>query len=413
MPCASCPIPPPPPPVVVETPKIAPPPAVVIQSVSSEPLQVQETIVTQTFPLLPYIFFDSAKADIPAKFMPRSAGQSAQFSEADLPKETLPTYYTMLSLLGKRLASLPTQRITITGTTDGKELPTSAQRSALAKERAAAIANFLTKEWSIPRERFVLQTRDIPELPSNQKYREGMEENRRAEIAADNTYVLSPVVHSRFLEFAPVQNKQIFSVQTLHPELAESWNLSMSYKGTLINQTNGMGSPATSVPVELSTDETSKIGKEISSKDSLRGLLTIKQKDGSLVSAECYFPIIKSQNQFEVSRLSLIVFDFDRSDISDQNKDMMKKFVNEALQPSSVSAITGTTDKLGEADHNQLLSEERAMSVRDFLLSLKPGASISSVKGLGASKLLYDNTLPEGRYYCRTVSLEVKTPIRK
>ena len=404
--------PPPPPPVVVETPVIPPPPQVVLQSVSTVPLEVQETVVTQTFPLLPYIFFDSASSVLREKYTVTIADKRA-FSENTLPKETLPTYYTMLNLLGKRLNSNPKQKIIITGTTDGKELSTSALRTALAKERAQAVATYLSKTWGIPKEQLVLQTRDIPELPSNQKLKEGNEENRRAELSSDDAFMLSPVVHSKFLEFAPVQNKQVFAVRMLHPENAVSWNISMSYKGIMLKQQSGSGAPPSSLPVEISSEETSKIGKEINQTDSLNGKMSITQKDGSTVTAECWFPIIKSRNQFEVSRLSLIVFDFDRSDISDQNKEMMKKFVNEAMQPSSVSSISGSTDKLGEAEHNLQLSTQRAESVKEFLLSLKPNANISSVRGLGASSLPYDNGLAEGRYYCRTVSLEVKTPINK
>lgn len=403
--------PPPPPPVIVEIPKPLPP-QVVLQSVSTVPLQVQETIVTQTFPLLPYIFFDSASAVVRERYFVTIKDKTT-FSESSLPKETLPTYYTMLNLLGKRLTSNPKIKLIITGTTDGKELTTSAQRTVLAKERAQAIANFLTQTWGISNSQIILQTRDIPELPSNQKYKEGNEENRRAELSSEDAFMLSPVVHSRFLEFAPVQNKQIFSVSMLHPENANSWNMEMSYKGTLLKKATGNGAPPTSLPLEITNEETSKIGNDISVKDSLYGQMSITQNDGSVVTAECYFPIIKSRNQFEVSRLSLIVFDFNRSDISDQNKEMMKKFVNEAMKPASVSSITGSTDKLGEIEYNQQLSTARAKSVNEFLLSIKPQANISSVVGLGASSLPYDNNLPEGRYYCRTVSLEVKTPLNK
>ncbi len=61
--------------------------------------------------------------------------------------------------------------------------------------------------------------------------------------------------------------------------------------------------------------------------------------------------------------------------------------------------------------HNQQLSEQRAFAVRNVILVERPDATISSTQGIGPSRLPYDNDLPEGRYYCRTVSIEMKTPV--
>jgi hypothetical protein len=33
------------------------------------------------------------------------------------------------------------------------------------------------------------------------------------------------------------------------------------------------------------------------------------------------------------------------------------------------------------------------------------------IKAMGNTKLLYDNILPEGRFYCRTVEIVIETPI--
>ncbi|MDT8323235.1 MAG: hypothetical protein RRA94_03905 [Bacteroidota bacterium] len=49
--------------------------------------------------------------------------------------------------------------------------------------------------------------------------------------------------------------------------------------------------------------------------------------------------------------------------------------VAQAIKPTSSVDITGSTDRIDEAPE------------------------------------LYDNDLPEGRFYCRTVAVEVKTPI--
>jgi outer membrane protein OmpA-like peptidoglycan-associated protein len=90
---------------------------------------------------------------------------------------------------------------------------------------------------------------------------------------------------------------------------------------------------------------------------------------------------------------------------------MISQFTGKSFYPASKASIVGSTDNLGELKHNQKLSEDRAFNVRDLILTDKPSAQITSTKGIGPSDLLYDNHLPEGRYYCRTVRVEVETPL--
>jgi outer membrane protein OmpA-like peptidoglycan-associated protein len=70
--------------------------------------------------------------------------------------------------------------------------------------------------------------------------------------------------------------------------------------------------------------------------------------------------------------------------------------------------VNGYTDKLGDEEINERISERRARSVARRLNI--PGAK---VEGLGESELLYDNDLPEGRYYCRTVQIIIETPVKE
>ena len=64
-----------------------------------------------------------------------------------------------------------------------------------------------------------------------------------------------------------------------------------------------------------------------------------------------------------------------------------------------------------EKEYNKRLSTSRAVSVRKYIKRLVPLVKIDEVKGIGASNLQFDNDLPEGRFYCRTVLIEVKTPL--
>jgi len=55
---------------------------------------------------------------------------------------------------------------------------------------------------------------------------------------------------------------------------------------------------------------------------------------------------------------------------------------------------------------NKKISSKRAKAVADRLKI--PSAQ---VEGVGETEILYDNSTPEGRYYCRTVQITIETPI--
>ncbi len=380
----------------------------VIEAFKTNPLEVQETIVTETYPLLPYLFYDSSASVLRERYTQSVDPKS--FNEKKLVKSTLAIYYHVLDIVASRLLASPSATLVLTGTTDGRELGTASQRRILAEERANSVKSYLTRVWSIDESRLKISIQDLPQLESNPVYAEGLEENRRVEISSEDPSILAPVVHARFMEYQPVQSKQVFSVKALRPELAQNWDASLRKNANIARVSGANGLPA-QIPFSVDSSVMVAIGRDIAASDSLEGRLDVLQKDGSTVSAECRFPIIKSQNQFELSRLSLIVFDFDRSDINATNKNMMQTFIREAMQPNSKVSITGSTDRLGEEQYNKNLSQSRADEVKRFLLTLQNDAQIQQCIGVGASRLPYDNALPEGRYYCRTVSIVIQTPI--
>jgi len=65
--------------------------------------------------------------------------------------------------------------------------------------------------------------------------------------------------------------------------------------------------------------------------------------------------------------------------------------------------IEGYTDATHSADHNQKLSERRATTVRDYLLSKGVGDNRMKVVGYGESKPIADNSTKEGRALNRRV----------
>ena len=70
--------------------------------------------------------------------------------------------------------------------------------------------------------------------------------------------------------------------------------------------------------------------------------------------------------------------------------------------------ISGHTDNTGKADRNQILSEERAASVKSYLESKGISASRLSSKGFGQDQPVADNKTAAGRAKNRRVEMDLK-----
>ncbi|MFC2130773.1 OmpA family protein [Bacteroidota bacterium] len=383
----------------------------IIIDFQSKPFKLRETVVTQTFPLLQYIFFDSASAELRSIYDPGDLKENT-FSEDMLPMETLSIYYLLLDIIGSRMKKLPSTRINITGVTDGEELPDTIRRLELAEKRAMTIVNFISKRWGINPDRFVIKAKDVPDMPTSKVYAEGYEENRRVEFSTNDHVLLEPVVHLKFLEYTSKEKRLDFNINIRKPKDVKFWNLFiMNRHKKVLGYFSGKEELESKVlKVVPKQHLINKIGGQVSGNDTLLAQLQVVLDDGRTEESLIELPVVKSLDQFEIGRLNLIVFDFDKAEISRSNKEMLIDFINTAIHDNSTTNIIGSTDRLGEPEYNRTLSINRAVSVRNYINKLKPSVKINEVKGLGAKYLQYDNNIPEGRYYCRTVLIEVKTP---
>lgn len=274
--------------------------------------------VTRLYPLLNYIFFDSASAALPARYARLTAGQAAKFTDSALEvQNTLAIYRTSLNIIGYRLRKFPDAKLALTGCTSGPD-----EAATLGKERAEAIALYLSEVWKIDRNRLVASGRALPETPSRNISGIGAQENRRVEIASDDARILAPYVAYDMLEEAPPG----------------------AYYGV----------------------------------------------------AEEY---------------ALLLFDFEKSKLAEHGRasiDLIKKMMKperySELPPNEFSVrFLGYSDATGSPGYNEKLSRERAEEVRKLIPV--PG---SSAVGIGESILLFDNSTPEGRFYCRTVVIRAE-----
>jgi len=102
---------------------------------------------------------------------------------------------------------------------------------------------------------------------------------------------------------------------------------------------------------------------------------------------------------------SLILFDYGKYKLRKEHKKVLD-YIKKRLTKVSKVTITGHTDVMGKDIFNKKISRSRANAVARHLKL--PEARII---GAGEENLLYDNSLPEGRFYCRTVRITIETTI--
>jgi len=103
-----------------------------------------------------------------------------------------------------------------------------------------------------------------------------------------------------------------------------------------------------------------------------------------------------------------VLFDTGKSDLRSDAREALAKLTGIVLNyPSLKLNIEGHTDSTGSANFNQTLSENRANSVRDYLIGHGLDARSLSALGFGMDNPVADNSTGEGRQKNRRVEIIV------
>lgn len=109
-----------------------------------------------------------------------------------------------------------------------------------------------------------------------------------------------------------------------------------------------------------------------------------------------------------IVNMSDVLFDFNKFTLKSEAREKLAKVSGILLSmPGLKLQVEGYTDSVGSEDYNQKLSEERAGSVRDYLVSQGVGMNNISAAGYGKSSPVADNNSAQGRAQNRRVQLVV------
>ena len=129
----------------------------------------------------------------------------------------------------------------------------------------------------------------------------------------------------------------------------------------------------------------------------------------SLKQFEGKFATIRQEARGTIMSLSDILFDFNKSDLRQEAQlGLAKVSVILEQYPEMHISVEGHTDNVGSEDYNLKLSEKRAQSVYDFLVSQGVPAERLDTKGYGMTQPVASNETAEGRQKNRRVDLVIR-----
>lgn len=134
----------------------------------------------------------------------------------------------------------------------------------------------------------------------------------------------------------------------------------------------------------------------------------LKQYPAPAASEE---PAVEPMAEDEIIVLSdvgNVLFAFDSAELTMAAKDALVQISGRLTAAAVVSVkVLGHTDSVGSDAYNQGLSERRAKSVADFLVTQGVAANKLTTEGLGESQPVADNASDAGRAQNRRVELHV------
>lgn len=389
------------------------------------PLNVPgEIMVTETFPLRNYIFFDKESTDISKRYVLLKKDQVKDFKEGQVAvfepntelagrsKREMTVYYNILNILGDRMGKNPTSTITLAGSSENGP--------AEGRLMAENVQKYLVDVFAINPSRIAIEGRKKPKIAEEQPggtrelalLREG---DRRVSVESSSPVLLmefqsgpdAPLKPVKIITVpeAPIESYVTFKVDGAD-EAFSAWQMEITDEdGTVQNY-----GPYTQEEVSISGNTI--LGTRPEGDYNVKMIGT--NKTGEIVTKESTVHIVAwTPSKIEEGMRFSILYEFDDAKAIAMYNRYLSEVVAPKIPVNAKVIIHGHTDVIGEEDYNQTLSVKRANDVKTTLQNsvskLGTAGVIFEVTGLGENEdaAPFGNTLPEERSYNRTVIIDV------
>ena len=383
-------------------------------SIALEPatVTIEELTTIDSSPFLNYIYFETGDSEIPRRYnVFHSQSEAQNFDASDL-KGTLEKHHNILNILGRRLLDHADARIRIVGCNSNRDVEQG--KIDLSRSRAEAVRAYLKYIWGIEGSRMEVEANNLPAVASTSSRSEGREENQRVEIYSDSPALLD-IVKSTYVQEISDAKQFLIQPQIYSGYGIDRWTIKLTGDGIPIESLSGEGDIEPAYHLALAD-----VGlRKLSTYRRITADIAVTDRKGQTASAnaDANIRFIKRQERLAqkegyrvLEKYALILFDFDRSDIKEHNKEIVDRIVARIKEVSSAKvSILGHTDTIGDEAYNLDLSTKRAKAAYDHILAGGvPAGDYITFQGIGPDDATFDNDLPEGRALNRTVTVTLE-----
>lgn len=380
---------------------------------------LMKRIVSETLPLLNYVFFDEGAAGIPGRYVTLSKEQAERFKEIQLQEEQsapltgrsarqLNIYYNVLNIIGDRMRSNPQAKITLSGA--------SLKGADEGELFASNLKTYLVDVFQIDPSRIATNGRIKPLIPSEQPggnkelalLRAG---DRRVDIQSTSPELMMEVgggmmkpVQINTTQSDPMDSHVVFNVGRAE-DILSSYSIDLTDESGTIQHYG-----------PFTKNQESIAGKTIlgdKKSGDYKVVLSGTTKGGAAIRKEGAVHLALQEEQVENGLRHSILFNFNKSTTVATYREFLENVVSPLIADGSTVIIHGHTDIIGTEDYNTKLSDRRAKQAQQILEASLTKAGKSNVKfetsGLGETedKSPFDNNTPEERFYNRTVIIDI------
>lgn len=364
-----------------------------------EGFEVVETAVTiyrkiqkVSIPVLPFIFFEQNSSEIPVRY--------TRSKTVDPSVNSIENYYSILSVLALRLQSNPNAKLLVSGYTsneNGKE-----QSLELSFGRAESVKNALVILGANPSQ---IETKNglLPPKYSRTDSEYGNAENRRVELSSSDNQILAPIIVEKVYD--DISQTPLYLRPKIKNTLTQKQEFEIKYNGEskkyeitsleLVNK----NIQKYKFPISLLTN--SVFDKNVVQQKEVSVSLISTTNDSIETNTKTIKVLFKDTSLVENEVLSVLLFDYDSAEITEQMREQLKSYTSRDYTKKTLKFI-GTTDVIGSPQYNKELSLKRANSISTLFSGKK------EIIGFGPDNTTFNNNLPEGRFYSRTVKIEIR-----
>jgi len=382
-----------------------------------------ERRVKEIFPLRNYVFFNLGSDEIPDRYLLLKKDQVKDFKESQVDlfipirltgraNRQMTVYYNVINILGDRMVRYPATTITLVGSSE--------KGPKDARKMAGSIKLYLTDVFGIDPSRISVEGLTKPKISSIVRGETDElvlrhEGDRRVSIESNSPVLLMEFQHG---PDAPLYPVEIIAVKDAPLDSYITFNVeggNNAFTSWSLEITDDKGNVQSFGP--YSQEQVGIPGKSIlGSRPEGQYKVTMigHTKSGKTVTKDTSVHMVlwTPATSEEVLQFS-ILFEYDDSKAITIYEKYLTDIVTPKIPQGGTVVIHGYTDIIGNAAYNQILSLRRANDVRKIIEKSLATAGRSDVKfelyGFGADPNVspFDNNNPEGRFYNRTVIIDL------